>query len=258
MNPKFTLSIVSHGHKEYICQLLNDLSRLERADFDVILTLNLRENIEIDYSVLPYSIQIIHNQYPKGFAENHNAAFLVSKGDNFVILNPDIKFVDDPFIILSSIISASPNSIFAPSIINYSGELEDSARNFPTPVFLVKKLVATMLKIKLKNDVVPETAELLSPDWVAGMFVLIPRHVYKELNGLSEKYHMYYEDVDFCARANLAGYKILISKKAKVIHEAQRDSHRKLRYLLWHLHSAIKFFTSRAYLKIHTQRLFKK
>jgi GT2 family glycosyltransferase len=67
---------------------------------------------------------------------------------------------------------------------------------------------------------------------------------------------MYFEDVDFCARARLAGCQVLVSRQAKVIHDAQRDSHRKMRYMLWHVGSALRFFTSAAYVRIRLNRLF--
>ena len=85
---------------------------------------------------------------------------------------------------------------------------------------------------------------------------MVPRGIFEKLQGLNQRYHLYYEDVDFCARARLAGCAILVSTRAKVIHQAQRDSHRKLRYLMWHLHSAVKFFTSGSYLRIQMRRMF--
>jgi N-acetylglucosaminyl-diphospho-decaprenol L-rhamnosyltransferase len=254
MNVKLSLSIVSHGHKRYIHRLLEDLARLKRADIEVILTLNLPEALPADLAALPFNVTLIENDSPKGFAENHNAAFERSRGDHFVILNPDLKFIDDPFDTLLSLIEGTPDCICAPLIVNEHGGVEDSARSFPTPAFLLKKLFSRLLKLPLHAEVVPRNGNILMPDWVAGMFIVVPRATYAKLKGLSERYHLYFEDVDFCARARLMGYQILVSEDAKVIHEAQRDSRRKLRYFMWHLHSAAKFFTSGAYLRIRLNR----
>lgn len=128
-------------------------------------------------------------------------------------------------------------------------------RFFPNPWILVKKLMAKLMSRKLPIDRVHSVGEVMLPDWVAGMFIVTPRRIYSELAGLSERYHMYYEDVDFCARAQLAGHQVVVSKRAQVVHEAQRDSHRKLQYLLWHMQSACLFFSSEAFLKIHWRRL---
>jgi GT2 family glycosyltransferase len=256
MSSTFSISIVSHGHKEHISRLIEDLARLHRSDFEVILTLNLPEDLGIDFGLLPFSTKLINNPTPKGFAENHNAAFVQTAGDYFVILNPDIELTEDPFDILLALLNANSNSICAPTVLNGAGALEDSARNFPTPLFLLKRLASRLFKLSLPDEPVPAKNDVLAPDWVAGMFVIVPRDIYQKLNGLDERYHMYFEDVDFCARARLAGCHVLVSRQAKVIHNAQRDSHRKVRYMLWHVKSALKFFTSIAYLRIRLNRLF--
>jgi N-acetylglucosaminyl-diphospho-decaprenol L-rhamnosyltransferase len=253
---KFSLSIVTHGHKEHITSLIDDLVRLGRSDFEVILTLNLREELGFDNATLPFVIKLIRNPAPKGFAENHNSAFAQSDADYFVILNPDIVLTDDPFDILLRLSVANPNSICAPTVLNDAGALEDSARSFPTPLFLLRRLASRVLKISLPAEPVSLDNDVLAPDWVAGMFVVVPCGIYQKLKGLDERYHMYFEDVDFCARARLSGCQVLVSRQAKVIHNAQRDSHRKMKYTLWHLRSAFKFFTSTAYVRIRLNRLF--
>lgn len=254
---QFSLSIVSHGHKRYVVSLLNDLAALERTDFEVVLTLNLPEELGIDCSIFPFPITLIPNHRPKRFSENHNAAFQLSSGEYFVILNPDIRIHDDPFDLLLRQMQHHRNCVCAPLIISGNGKVEDSARNFPTPLFLIRKALGMVLKRRLTSDFVPVENGLSSPDWVAGMFIVVPRKVYQRLNGLDEAFRMYYEDVDFCARARLAGYTVMVNGYVKVIHEAQRDSHRKLQYLYWHLRSALRFFTSKVFLKIQLDRLFR-
>ena len=258
MTNKFSISIVSHGHDKYIEDLINDIARLGRRDIEVILTLNIPEKLKINFDQVLFPLRVIKNSSPKGFAANHNSAYAVSDGDNFVILNPDIKLLDDPFNILLKLINESPDSICAPLVVNGQNKIEASARYFPSPFLLCKKLLSRLCHFPLTPEALIATDDLIMPDWVAGMFIVIPRKIYANLHGLNEKYHMYYEDVDLCARARLAGYKILVSKRAKVIHEAQHDSHRKLRYLLWHIGSAFKFFTSKAYLKISWNRIVDK
>ncbi|MEM4989486.1 glycosyltransferase family 2 protein [Collimonas sp. H4R21] len=255
MTPRFSISIVSHGHGKYIERLIGDLVRLNRPDIEVILTLNLPESFAFDFSAMPFDLRVIKNDRIKGFASNHNDAFSISKGENFVILNPDIKLGTDPFDVMLSVIKENPNCICAPLIVNKNNKIEDSARNFPSPVLLGKRLLSRVFHFSLPMEVLVVKGDVIMPDWVAGMFMVIPREIYKHLHGLSERYHMYFEDVDLCARARLAGYQVLVNQRVSVIHEAQRDSHRKLQYLSWHVQSAMKFFTSSAYLKISANRL---
>lgn len=250
LNPQhnFSISIVSHGHRDFILALLDDIARLARNDLDVILTWNSKEeNSAIEATAYPFPLKTISNAQPKGFASNHNAAFLYCSGENFVVLNPDIRLRNDPFDTLLDVLRTTPNAICAPLILNEKNESEDSARFFPSPWTLVKKAVAKFFRHELVPPQVPCQGELLVPDWIAGMFLVVPRRIYESLGGMSENYYLYYEDVDFCARARLRGVHILVSTKVAAIHEARRESHRNLRFFVWHLRSAFKFFLSPAY-----------
>ncbi len=251
----FTLSIVSHGHRLHIRALLQDLAQLPRDDFDVVLTLNLPEELPLDLATLPFPVKVINNPIPKGFAANHNAAFVENTGRYFVVLNPDIRLIGDPFPALLDYLAQKPDSICAPLVVNQAGDVEDSARLFPTPLFLIKKLYSKLRGTPLRPDVIVEDTLALYPDWIAGMFVVVAHETYGALGGLSERYHMYYEDVDFCVRARLAGQQVAVVKGARVIHEAQRDSHRKLRHLMWHISSILRFFLSKGYFQLQLGRV---
>jgi N-acetylglucosaminyl-diphospho-decaprenol L-rhamnosyltransferase len=249
MKNNFTLSITSHGHRDHIRELLLDLAVLKREDFNVILTLNLPEELPLDLSTLPFEIIVIHNDIPKGFGENHNAAFTRCESEFFVILNPDVRLLEDPFDVIMGYLRRSPYTICAPLVVDEKGQLENSARFFPTPLYLTKKLIYKLLNIELNTDQIPESELAYFPDWVAGMFVVVASKAFEKINGFDESYHMYYEDVDFCMRAKVAGYNAVVLKDAKVIHEAQRDSHRKIRHLIWHLQSALRFFASKQFVQ---------
>jgi N-acetylglucosaminyl-diphospho-decaprenol L-rhamnosyltransferase len=194
------------------------------------------------------------NRIPKGFAENHNAAFRISGGENFVILNPDIRILCDPFDRMLEVINTQADCLCAPMILNPHNEQEDSARWFPSPYTLSKKLLLKLLRQKRPLDCVPQYGDLLQPDWVAGMFIVVPRRIYLILHGLDERYFLYYEDVDFCARAQFLGIRIFVSKSTSVIHDARRASHKEIRYLTWHIHSAFKFFISKTYWTVLIKR----
>ncbi|MFH0933988.1 MAG: glycosyltransferase family 2 protein, partial [Pseudomonadota bacterium] len=121
----------------------------------------------------------------------------------------------------------------------------DNARNLPAPGEILKKLLGG------KSSVYREEAgKPLEPDWLAGMFLVFPCAVFRELQGFDERYFMYYEDVDICVRLRLAGYRVRLCGGVAAIHEAQRSSHRNLRHLGWHMASMLRFFLSEPYRRI--------
>ncbi|ODN65458.1 glycosyltransferase family 2 protein [Methylophaga muralis] len=233
-----SLSIVSHGQAVLVQQLLNDLEDVDPSEMikEVIVTCNLPERINYSFKNLP--LKLINNPLPKGFAANHNAAFEQSIGDYFCVLNPDIRLIENPFMALVENMRDLKLGMIAPSIVDLDGQLEDSVRRFPTISRLVKRLFTG------KHDIYTftQTDELFYPDWVAGMFMLFDKAAYQAVNGFDEGYFLYYEDVDICVRLWQKGFPIAVLPKSSVIHQAQRQSHKQLKYLRWHLGSMLRFF----------------
>jgi GT2 family glycosyltransferase len=49
---------------------------------------------------------------------------------------------------------------------------------------------------------------LSDPDWADGSCLFFSKEVFEKVNGLFEKFFMYFEDVDFCLRAKKSGFSI--------------------------------------------------
>ena len=161
----------------------------------------------------------------------------------FCILNPDVRLLQDPFLPFFNLLSDRQIGIAAPLIIRDDHSIEDSARRLPTPLRLLKRVFFRNKADKLDYDM----SRVVFPDWVAGIFMFFSSSIYSEMNGFDERYYLYLEDVDLCSRLRLAGYRIILDPSISVIHEARRDSHRRLQYLWWHTRSGIRFFSSRIF-----------
>lgn len=225
--------------------MLNDLREHCSGDIaEVILTINIDEAVSLKQEILPFPVRVLRNFQPKGFGENHNAAFKIATGDYFCVLNPDIRLKENPFPALIALARQTAVGVVAPRIVNSAGLREDSARRFPTPFELLRKALGG------KSEVVTDAPEVSAPDWVAGMFMLFPASVFRAMGGFDERYFLYYEDVDLCARLALAGYKRLVCPDVAVVHEARRSSHRRLRFAVMHVRSILRFFFSDVYRKV--------
>lgn len=251
---QISISIVSHLQCSLIDKLLVDIERVCKASsIEVILTLNMHEELPFTERRFSFPIKTIRNQVPQGFAANHNQAFTHASGQFFCVMNPDIRLSDDPFPALLSCLQDSSVGVAAPIVVGDSGEMEDSARRFPTPFKILCKAFGGC---KVIDYVVKD--EPVFPDWVGGMFMLFPRDIFKRLDGFDQRFFLYYEDVDLCARLRLLGYGVALCPNARVIHDARRDSRRSFKYLRWHLASMIRFFCSPIFLKVCWLRLTKK
>lgn len=236
--PKLTLSIVSHGQAELVRPLLLELAALPHREFEVILTINIPED-ERPYAVSGLSVTVIRNDVAKGFGANHNAAFRESQAPYFAVVNPDIRLGQtDPISLLKGFTDPR-TAICAPLVINSLGEVEDSARRFPTWSSLTQKALGRHARVEYAIEDKP-----LAVDWVAGMLAVFRREAYIDVGGFDDRrYFMYYEDVDVCYRLNQRGWTVLLLPSVRVIHDAQRASHRNARHMRWHATSVLRFLT---------------
>lgn len=241
-----SISVVSHSQIDLVAKLLGDLeTHCRDSHFELILTLNLDETLPFALSCFSYPIKIVRNATPMGFGANHNQAFTHATGRCFCVINPDIRLNSNPFNILFPYLENSSVGVVAPLVLGVAGGVEDSARRFPSPLKILCKVFGGC---KGSDYVIKD--EPFSPDWAGGMFMLFPRCIFARLGGFDERYFLYYEDVDICARLSLLGYKVLVCPQAKVTHPAQRSSHRSFKYLRWHTTSMMRFFLSPVYWRL--------
>lgn len=240
-NQSITVSVVSHGQGRLVARLLEDLTLCPNVSA-VILTQNVPEDdIPCPASLQP-RLRVIHNKRPLGFAANHNQAFRLCESSLFAVLNPDIRLPNDPFFQLALALEKTDGGVIAPAVWSPDGDLEDSARYFPTPQRLLYKLLWIGDGRIASESVVPHEI-----DWAAGMFLLFPASTFREIGGFDEGYFLYYEDVDICSRLWQSGRHVILHPGVTVIHAAQRASRRKLRYMKWHLSSMLRYFVKHAW-----------
>lgn len=60
-------------------------------------------------------------------------------------------------------------------------------------------------------------------DWIHGAFLLIRRSLFESLGGFDERFFMYGEDMDLCARARAVGQRTMILPDVSVVHFGNRS-----------------------------------
>ncbi len=240
VDDSLVLSVVSHGQRALLLGLLGDLQRHVGTPFRLIVTENVPEEPALPLADYSFSIDVIKNEHRKGFGANHNSALKRARGGLFCVLNPDIRISVDPFPALRAIAANPCVGVVAPAVTGPDLCREDHARDFPSVFTLIAKAFGHGL-----GAVPPLAPAVYHPDWVAGMFMLFRSETLRSLGGFNERYFLYYEDVDLCARLRDRGMDVAVCTEVSVIHDARRESRRNLRFASWHLRSAIRFLASR-------------
>ena len=227
-----TFSIVSHSNGELIRELLHDIRRTCKLDYEIIITINTPEDINFLSTFNDLPILVIHNKIIKGFGENHNQAFKRSNSDYFLVINPDIKIMEFDFESFLITFDDKKVAICGPKVIHSSGRIEDSPRKFPT----IFSLIARRLFKKNQIDYLIGS-NLINVDWIGGMFMVFSSKDYRNLEGFNEDFFMYLEDAEICREVKRINKTVVFNPNFSVIHITERKSRRNLKYFLIHCKS---------------------
>jgi N-acetylglucosaminyl-diphospho-decaprenol L-rhamnosyltransferase len=236
------ISIVSHGHKNFVIRLIDQLAATSSSAISkLIITNNKPEWENFDDVCMdnrwPFEVICICNPHPLGFGTNHNQAFKACTSEHFCVLNPDIELIENPFDALSNSMATEAVGCAYPSQISSDNLLLDFERELASPLAIAKR--------RLFKSTISHIGSS-SIDWISGSFLVFKSSVFRDLNGFDERYFMYCEDVDICLRLQLAGYS-LARAESTVIHHTQRRTLKNMRHLAWHLRSLFRLWNSKAY-----------
>jgi N-acetylglucosaminyl-diphospho-decaprenol L-rhamnosyltransferase len=153
----------------------------------------------------------------RGFARAVNEGCRLSRGDWFLLLNPDTTpsegFLDS---VLAMLDRLEPNAgIVGFHLRNGDGSRQLSAGPFPTLVSTIARLALPRSRRKYHTLRTPNRCRV---DWVTGCCLLVRRDCLNELGGLDESFFLYYEDVDLCRRARERGWSVWYEPNLAVVH----------------------------------------
>jgi N-acetylglucosaminyl-diphospho-decaprenol L-rhamnosyltransferase len=143
-----------------------------------------------------------------GFARAVNEGCRLSRGDWFLVLNPDLTLADD---FLDRVLATADGLTDADprrGIVGFHLRNSDGSQQLSTGP--VPSLAATLGRLALprrqrKYHAVSACVPVRVP-WVTGCCMLVRRACLEELGGLDEQFFLYYEDVDLCVRARARGW----------------------------------------------------
>jgi len=180
-----------------------------------------------------------------GFAVSTNRSIRGANTDWILILNPDTQLRDGVLEKLLDVMSTDPEI----GVVGCRLELDDGTldhackRAFPSPssaarYFVDKALGKRTTSAYLAQDVDERGAGEV--DAINGAFMLIRRQALDEVGLLDEGYWMYGEDLDWCRRFKLAGWKVHYEGTVTAVHlkGASSGRYRELR-VDWHFHRSM-------------------
>lgn len=195
-----------------------DSIRSAKADEFVIERVVVVDNASTDGSAsalertgLP--LRLIVNLQNQGFAAACNQGAQSSRADYLLFLNPDTQLYSHSLSRPIEFMELPENrsiGICGIRLEDENGAFSTSCARFPSADCLIQEIFG--LDRLLHRWIPPrlmQAAELTSSrivDQIIGAFFLVRRCVYEELNGLDERFFVYFEEVDFSLRVRERGY----------------------------------------------------
>ena len=247
MKYKFIVSIVSHGHYDFIAsnESLKQIGML--SDVRIIIKDNLGQ-AELAQYCEENQITYLEPNICKGFGENNNEIHrylmdkkIVQSDGWFLLINPDVFIELDYFKILTAYLADTSNHFYAPNLFklkNYD-EYENSLRHFPKLRDIINPLFMKPVNKHYNKDSLEDEAIV---DWASGSFLCIRSAKFESIGGVDERFFMYFEDVDLCHRFKQAGIDLRFLKSINAVHIGQYEN-RKLfsKHFFWYVSSLLLF-----------------
>ncbi len=213
MNINLSIIIVTYNCESFIERFLNELqlSLVEFLDYELLIADNnsTDNTIKIINSIQGSDTQLTVLNSNLGFSKANNLLIKESKYENILLLNPDVfGFTANLWSKLFSLWDKK-DPLFI-RLLNEDLSFQDCVGDIAGPHRILKRLLK------------PVDFSIMKEPVEVGMgimaFMLTTRAIFNEVGLLSEDYHMYSEDMDWCYRAKLKGYKIIFDPRIELIH----------------------------------------
>jgi GT2 family glycosyltransferase len=217
MHPPVTLIIVAWNQLEKTLACLETVAALNYPRLDTILVDNgsdppLAEAVTGRFP----AVEVIRLPHNIGFAGGYNAGMrrgLERQSDYFLLLNNDTELATGVVEHLVAQMATAPNVGLVTAKIYYADE--------PDRIWTVGNNLNVFLDLKDGGDNQIDRGQWSGArdiDFAPFCGILIRREVIERVGLLDEGFFLYYEDMDYCRRARLAGYRLRLSSDAHIWH----------------------------------------
>lgn len=175
--------------------------------------------------------KLIENAKNLGYSRAVNQGIEASDSEFVFILNPDTVLEENSLDKLLELMREHPEAgIAAPQLLNPDGTVQMSCRRFYTLKTII--LRRTFLGKLFKNSPAVKSHLMLDwdhnstrdVDWVMGAAMLVRRAAIAEVGAMDERFFLYFEDVDWCYRMRVAGWKVFYHPSSRLVHHYRRQS----------------------------------
>lgn len=211
---KVSIIIVNYHSRAYLNKCLASIFTKISAKqaFEVIVVNNGEEAEMLGLKAAFPNVIIIQNKKNTGFGGGNNLAVREAVGEILFFLNPDTEILSVNISELIGIFSEKRDlGVIGSQLLTKEGVRQKWSMGGEITL-------GNILKNNLGFPSAFGGDKNQEVAWVSGTALFIRKELFKKIKGFDENFFMYFEDVDLCLRARLAGEKVLYVPAFSILH----------------------------------------
>lgn len=230
--PGLSVVLVTYNSAHVVAGALEGLAELADAEVVVVDNGSTDGTVELLRERWPDAV-VVESGGNVGFAKGVNLGVRSARGSFVMLLNPDATITDSHVRTLLAAARRDPDSVFAPFIEQPAPQRIVSAGWMPTTWRMfthysgLSRLGDRARWLQGHYLLPVQVTCPVRVDWATGACLLLSRELWDRLGGLSERWFMYAEDVEFCWRVRSSGHDVWLLPEARATHlVGASDGHR--------------------------------
>ena len=222
--PRVSVVVVAYEAREHVLACLAAVASRVAIAHEVIVV----DNASTDGTVAAVRARfpaatVLANDANAGFSRANNQGIAAARGEHVLVLNGDAEVGPGSVDALAAILDARADvGIAGPRTRFPDGRIQVSFGPAPGPLAEWRQR-GLVLGVRRGDPAALARAEALAarehePAWVSGSCFLARKSALDAVGGFDEGFFLYEEDVDLCARVRAAGFRILYTPRAEVVH----------------------------------------
>jgi len=238
-----------------IKSIINSIENVKKKyKFEIIVIDNGSDDLTLkildELSSKNHIVRIIRLERNFGTTISRNIGIQKSEGNFICILDSDTEVNESTInILIDTINKGDKIGIVAPRLFYPDGSIQASCKRFPTiktkiykylPFFITRNIAE---KDELYDGICDKESKQWSEvDYCISAAWMVSREAVNDIGFFDENIFYAPEDVDYCMRMWLNGWKVIYNPLASVTHHTQRESYHNFKIAWEHIKGLLYFF----------------
>jgi N-acetylglucosaminyl-diphospho-decaprenol L-rhamnosyltransferase len=222
--PKVSAVIVSYNTRDSLVACVSSLDDEVSLPFEVLVVDNASADQSAEAVALFHpSVRVVKNPLNQGFAVGCNQGLRMSRAPYVLLINSDAVVRFGAVEALVGVLDEQPGvALVGPRTLNADGSVQLSFGPILTPwnEWRQRRLVGGIRRRDpgALRRVEAQASREHEPDWLSGSCLLARRAAVESVGLFDEGFFLYEEDVDLCLHLREAGWRIVFTPRAEVVH----------------------------------------